>query len=199
MSAVPSEITDPYLAPSCTLNNRIARVAWYVGHLLLVRFSPRPFHAWRAWVYRRFGATVGAGCRIYPRADVWAPWNLFCDDVVLIANGAVIYNPAPIRLASHSVISQDAYLCGATHDIDDPAFPMISAPITVGRYGWICARAVVCSGVEVGEGAVLGLGAVATKHLAPWTVYGGVPARALRQRKHGPQAKVAVPSVVGTQ
>ena len=89
----------------------------------------------------------------------------------------------PVTLGSHCVVSQDAYLCGATHDIDDPAFPMLSRPISVGRYAWVCARATVGPGVSVGEGAVLGLGGVATRSLEPWTVYAGVPARALRRRR----------------
>lgn len=176
-------VTDPYLAASLPWTNRAARAIWAVAYTLLVRFSPRPLHAWRALVLRSFGATLGANCHIYPGARIWAPWNLVCDDAVGIADGAVIYNPAPIRLGSHSVVSQDAYLCGATHDIDDPAFPMVSAPITIGRYAWICARAVVCSGIEVGEGAVLGIASVATRDLEPWTVYGGAPARVIRLRR----------------
>ncbi|MES2099781.1 MAG: putative colanic acid biosynthesis acetyltransferase [Pseudomonadota bacterium] len=177
-------VADPYLMPSTPFGNRAARALWGLTHLLLVRFSPRPCHAWRAIVLRGFGATLGAHCHIYPAARIWAPWNLVCEDAVGIADGAVIYNPLPIRLGSHSVVSQDAYLCGATHDIDDAAFPMHSAPITIGRYAWICARAVVCAGINVGDGAVLGLAGVATRDLEPWTVYAGVPARALRKRSH---------------
>jgi putative colanic acid biosynthesis acetyltransferase WcaF len=143
-------------------------------------------HAWRAMVLRAFGATLGPNCHVYPGVSIWAPWNLHCEDAVGIASGAVIYNPAPVRLGSHCVVSQDAYLCGASHDTEDPAFPMVSRPISLGNYAWICARATVCPGVVVGEGAVLGLGAVATRDLQPWTVYGGVPARPLRQRRpHG--------------
>lgn len=175
--------SDPYLMPSKSLGNRAARALWGLAHLFLVRFTPRPCHAWRAAVYRLFGATLGPHCHIYPTADVWAPWNLICEDAVAVANGAVIYNPSPVRLASHSIVSQDAYLCGATHDLDDPAFPMTSAPITLGRYAWVCARAVVCAGVNVGDGAVLGLASVATRDLEPWTVYAGAPARAIRKRK----------------
>lgn len=173
---------DPYLRPSLSWSNRVARALWGVAHVLLVRFSPRPCHAWRAMVLRLFGARLGPHCHVYPRARIWAPWNLVCEDAVGIADGAVVYNPALVRLGSHCVISQDAYLCGASHDIDDPAFPMVSAPITIGRYAWICARAVVCPGVNVGDGAVLGLAGVATHDLQRWTVYGGVPARALRAR-----------------
>lgn len=178
-------LKDPYLAASLPLSNRAARLAWAFGYTLLVRFTPRPMHAWRAVVLRAFGATLGPHCHIYPGARIWAPWNLVCEDAVGIADGAVIYNPAPIRIGSHGIVSQDAYLCGATHDIDNPAFPMVSAPITIGRHAWVCARAVVCSGVEVGDGAVLGLASVATRDLVPWTVYGGAPARAIRMRRRG--------------
>jgi putative colanic acid biosynthesis acetyltransferase WcaF len=178
----PQPAPDPYLAPSMSLKNRLGRALWGVVNVLLVRYSPRPCHAWRAAVLRMCGATLGANCHVYAGATIWAPWNLICEDAVGIADGAVIYNPLPIRLGSHCVVSQDAYLCGATHDIDDPAFPMVSSPITVGPYAWICARAVVCAGVTVGEGAVLGLAGVATRDLEPWTVYGGIPARKLRMR-----------------
>jgi len=34
----------------------------------------------------------------------------------------------------------------------------------------------------VGEGAVLGLGSVATRDLDPWTVYAGVPAVKVKER-----------------
>jgi putative colanic acid biosynthesis acetyltransferase WcaF len=174
---------DPYLQASMPLGNRAARALWGVAYVLLVRFSPRPMHAWRACVLRLFGATLGPNCHVYAGARIWAPWNLMCDDAVGIADGAVVYNPKPIRLGSHCVVSQDAFLCGATHDLDNPSFPMVSQPITIGAYAWICARAVVSPGIQVGEGAVLGLSSLATKNLEPWTVYGGVPAQKLRMRK----------------
>lgn len=173
---------DPYLQPSMSLRNRAGRALWGLAHLLLIRWTPRPLHAWRAFVLRLFGATLGPHCRIYPAAEIWAPWNLVCEDAVAIANGAVIYNALPMHLGSHATVSQQAYLCGSTHDVDDPAFPMISSPIRLGAYAWVAARAVVCAGVTVGEGAVLGLGSIATRDLKPWTVYAGVPARELRAR-----------------
>jgi putative colanic acid biosynthesis acetyltransferase WcaF len=101
----------------------------------------------------------------------------------MIADEAIIYNPSRIRLGSHAIVSQQAYLCSATHDYEDPRFPLISFPISIGSYAWICARATVQPGVSVGDGAVLGLGAIATKDLEPWTVYAGIPARKVKLRK----------------
>src|SRR5262245_11835781 len=146
---------DPYLMPSTSLRNRAARAFWGIAHLLLIRFTPRPMHAWRAAVLRLFGAKLGPNCRIYPHARIHSPWNLHCEDAVFIANDAEVYNPAPMHLGSHAVISQGSYLCGATHDPDDPEFRKISIPMTIGAYAWICARAVVAPRVNVGEGAVL--------------------------------------------
>jgi putative colanic acid biosynthesis acetyltransferase WcaF len=100
-----------------------------------------------------------------------------------VGDGAEIYNPAPIRLGSHSIVSQNAYLCGATHDFDDPGFPLLAYPMEVGAYAWVCARACVAPGVDVGEGAVLGLASVATRDLEAWGVYAGAPAVKVKTRK----------------
>jgi len=174
---------DPYMRPQTSLRNRVARGAWHVVYVLLFRPSLRPMHEWRALLLRCFGARIGANPRIYAKCVIWAPWNLDCDDGASIADGAVIYNAARVHLGSHAIVSQDAYICTATHDMDDPAFPMITAPITVGAYAWICARACVLPGVTVREGAVLGLGAITNKDLEAWQVYAGNPAKRIRDRK----------------
>lgn len=158
-------------------------MTWNICWLLFYRISPRPLHAWRALLLRAFGATLGPNCHFYPGSRVWAPWNLHCADLVTAADGAEIYNAAPVTLGSHAIVSQGAYLCTATHDIDDPAFPLIAFPMSIGAYAWVCARACVGPGVKVGEGAVLGLGSVATRDLEPWGVYAGVPAVRVRDRQ----------------
>ena len=142
-------------------------------------------HAWRAFLLRCFGATLGKDCHIYPGCRIWAPWNLHCEDVVALADGSEIYNPWMVSIGSHATVSQQAYLCTASHDLDDPAFPMVGKPIVIGGRAWICARATVLPGVTVHEGAVLALGAVATRDLEPWTVYAGNPARPVRKRDRG--------------
>ena len=174
---------DPYLRPAFSLKSRIARLAWNLTWAIFYRLSPRPFHAWRSMLLRLFGAKMGQACHFYPSSRVWAPWLLTCEDKVSAADGAEIYNPAPMFFGSHAIISQGAYLCGATHDLDDPAFPLLAYAMTFGAYSWVCARAVVGPGVDLGEGAVLGLASVATRSLAPWTVYAGSPAVSIRERR----------------
>ncbi len=174
---------DPYLRPAFSVSSRVRRQTWNICWAMFYRISPRPFHFWRAFLLRCFGAKLGPNCHFYPTSRVWAPWNLVCEDGVSLGDDAEIYNPAQARLGSHAIVSQSAYLCGATHDYNDPAFPLIPFPIEVGAYSWVCARASVVPGVRVGDGAVLGLGSVAASDLEPWMVYAGVPARLIKQRE----------------
>lgn len=178
-----STAQDPYLRPSFSAGNRLRRAVWNVAWLLLYRPSPRPLHGWRSLLLRMFGAQMGPHCHFYPGSRVWAPWNLRCADQVTAGDGAEIYNPAMIAFGSHAIVSQGAYVCGATHDFDDPAFPLIAYTMEIGAYAWICARACVGPGVQVGEGAVLGLGSVASRELEPWGVYAGTPATKVKERK----------------
>jgi putative colanic acid biosynthesis acetyltransferase WcaF len=176
-------LADPYLRPAFTLGNRVRRAAWNICYILFYRTSPRSLHSWRAFLLRAFGGNLGPNCHFYPRSKVWAPWNLVCADQVTAADGAEIYNPAPINFGSHVILSQDAYICGATHDYDDLRFPLIAYAMRLDAYAWICARASVAPGVNVGAGAVLGLGSVATRNLEPWTVYAGTPAVKVKERR----------------
>ena len=191
----PETAPDPYLRPAFDSRDRARRFAWNLCHAILYRTSPRPMHSWRAFLLRCFGAQMGSHCHFYPRSKVWAPWNLICAQNVTAADGVDIYNPAPMRFGSHAILSQDAFVCGATHDYDDPRFPLLAYAVEFGAYSWICARAVVAPGVSVGEGAVLGLASVATRDLEPWSVYAGTPAAKIkdRQRQNPGEGLTTVP------
>jgi virginiamycin A acetyltransferase len=55
-------------------------------------------------------------------------------------------------------------------------------PIRIGNDVWIGTKAVLLSGVEIGDGAVIGAGAVVTKDVPPYCIAVGVPAAVVRQR-----------------
>ncbi len=62
------------------------------------------------------------------------------------------------------------------------------APVTefsevrIGHDVWIGARAILLGGVRIGNGAVVGAGAVVTKDVPDYAIVGGVPAKIIRMR-----------------
>ena len=54
--------------------------------------------------------------------------------------------------------------------------------VQIGRFCGIGANVVIMPGVRLGEGSVIGAGAVVTRDTEPWTIYVGSPARALKAR-----------------
>lgn len=174
---------DPAVQPSFSLSNRIARFLWGAIWFFFVSSSPRPFHKWRVFWYRLFGARIGRHVHIYPSARIWAPWNLTIEDRVGIGDRAIVYNMAPICIGANAVISQGAHLCAGSHDIDSDNFQLVAAPINVGPYTWICAEAFVGPGVNIPDGCVLGARSVVMRSIdIPWTVWAGNPARRVRER-----------------
>lgn len=59
-------------------------------------------------------------------------------------------------------------------------FLCYAKPVTIGSDCWFGANVVVCPGVTIGEGCVIGAGSVVTHDIPPRTLAVGVPARAVR-------------------
>ena len=54
--------------------------------------------------------------------------------------------------------------------------------IRIGNDVWIGYEAVIMAGVSIGDGAIIGARAVVTRDVPPYTITGGVPAKAIRKR-----------------
>jgi putative colanic acid biosynthesis acetyltransferase WcaF len=93
------------------------------------------------------------------------------------------YTMDRVVLEKFAEVSQFTRLITGTHDIDSETFQLTTKPIRICSYAWIAAGCTLGPGVTVSEGAVLGACGVAFRDLDPWTVYGGNPARVIRQRK----------------
>ncbi|MEJ8800528.1 DapH/DapD/GlmU-related protein [Pontibacter sp. H249] len=173
---------DTITGPSFSLKNRLGRVLWSVVSLLLFRYTPNPMHAWRAMILRMFGAKVGDGVHIYPKAKIWAPWNLELEDQCSAANGAILYSQGKIRIGRRAIVSQGAHLCAGTHDYTMPGFPLVTMPISIGEHAWVAAEAFIHAGVTIGEGCVIGARSVVTKNMPAWTICSGFPCKPIKVR-----------------
>ncbi|SDD62471.1 putative colanic acid biosynthesis acetyltransferase WcaF [Mucilaginibacter pineti] len=174
--------SDAYLRPSFPLLDYLRRYCWNIVWKLFCSWTPNPLHKWRIFILRLFGAKIGKSNFIYPNCKIWAPWLLTTEDVVTIGPYAEVYNPGGVRIGHHAIISQYAYLCGATHDYNSADFTYIKKEIVLEPWVWICAKAVVLPGVNCAEGSVLGAASVTSKNLEAWTLYAGNPAVSVKKR-----------------
>ncbi|MCU4925105.1 CatB-related O-acetyltransferase [Halobacteria archaeon AArc-dxtr1] len=66
--------------------------------------------------------------------------------------------------------------------LDSNLPPTADGPITVGNDVWIGTQSIVLSGVTIGDGAIVGAGAVVTDDVEPYAVVAGVPAERIGWR-----------------
>jgi putative colanic acid biosynthesis acetyltransferase WcaF len=166
-----------------TLSSKLLRVIWNFVWLFLFRPTPRGMlYGWRRFLLRIFGAKIGKGANILPSCKVWAPWNLTVGDFSCLSEDVDCYAVDKITIGAQAVISQEAFLCCASHDISSPIMELTCKPVVIGDNAWVAARAFVAPGVTVGEGAVVAACAVVTEDVAPWSVVAGNPARFIKKR-----------------
>lgn len=167
---------------SFSFRHRLLRVAWAATWCLLAAWTPPPLHRWRVFLLRLFDADVHPSAHVYGSARVWYPPNLHMAAHSCLGPDVNCYCMALIRLEEGAIVSQGAYLCGGTHDIEDPDFQLVVKPILIGAGAWVAAEAFIGPGVVIGEKAVIGARTVLFKNAEPGMVYAGNPARHIKQR-----------------
>lgn len=169
--------------PSFSLANRARRVLWNLSWILLASWTPAPLHRWRVLLLNIAGARVHRTAHVYGSARVWYPPYLRLDAHSCLGPQVKCYNMAPIELGVRAVVSQGAYLCAGTHDIDDPTHQLIAKEISIGEGAWVAAEAFIGPGVRIDSGAVIGARAVLFKDAVSLGVYAGNPAQLVRRRR----------------
>jgi acyl-[acyl carrier protein]--UDP-N-acetylglucosamine O-acyltransferase len=119
----------------------------------------------------REGAHIGTGVRVGSYCDV-QPEAELGDHTRLHSN---------VFVARGSRIEELTWLFPGVTLLDDPHPPSdeCTTPPTIRRLAVVGARATIASGVEIGEGALVGAASLVRHDVAPETVVAGVPAREL--------------------
>ena len=86
------------------------------------------------------------------------------------------------------MMGPDVVILTHTHNIDRTDIPMCDqgsrvGKVTIGNDVWIGMRSIIMPGVKIGNGAVIGAGAVVTKDVPDYAIVGGVPAKIIKYRK----------------
>jgi acetyltransferase-like isoleucine patch superfamily enzyme len=133
--------------------------------------------------------------RIGPRCEIEQGVFLKCvDDGARLEMGEYVFVGAgtefdvavSVVIGGHTLIAPGVFITDHEHNhargrrLDEQGWR--SAPVVIGADVWLGARAVVLPGVTIGEGAIVGAGAVVTKDVPPYAIVAGVPARQMGER-----------------
>jgi putative colanic acid biosynthesis acetyltransferase WcaF len=167
---------------SYTRSEYIRRILWHVVQATLFRASPARAYGWRRWLLRCFGARLGHRAGIHPTVRIMHPWLLEMGDWTMIGPNATVYNLGRITIGNHTLVSQDVYLCGGTHDHADPTLPLIRSEVCIGAGVWIGAGAFIGPGVSIGDNTVIGSRAVVMKDVPAAVIAAGNPCQVIKPR-----------------
>lgn len=82
------------------------------------------------------------------------------------------------------LMGEDVLFQGNNHDLTTLKQNNHKDPLFIGANVWIGARVIVLGGCKkIGDGAVIGAGAVVTKDIPDYAIVGGNPAKILKMRK----------------
>lgn len=169
-------------APSFSLKHRLLRLTWIIVWKILASWTPPLCSRWRLFLLALFGAEVHPTANVYGSCRIWYPPNLKMAKYSTLGPNVNCYSMGNISLKEYAIVSQGAYLCTGTHQINSPEFQLYTRPIVIGANSWVCADAFVGPGVTVCDGAVLSARAAAFRDLDAWSVYQGNPAKFLKYR-----------------
>lgn len=142
-----------------------------------------PFHHLRRAFYRVVGMKIGSGSTIHMKLSLYDPSGISIGEDTIVGEKCTLDGRAPLTIGNHVDIASEVMIYNSEHDVNDPKFSAIVAPVNIGDYVFIGPRAIILPGVTIGEGAVVGAGAVVTKDVEPFSIVGGVPARVIGERK----------------
>ncbi|HEX4717994.1 MAG TPA: sugar O-acetyltransferase [Thermoleophilaceae bacterium] len=124
--------------------------------------------------------------------DSWVRPPFFCDYGFNITLGAgvflnfncVILDVVPVTIGDRVQIASAVQVLAADHplDVETRATGLENGqPITIEDDAWIGGGAILCPGVRVGAGTVIGAGSVVTRNVPPRVVAVGNPCRVVRE------------------
>ena len=143
-----------------------------------------PFWSIRRRILNAIGMRIGSGSFIMKDTYIMNANLVQIGEHCHINRGATLDARGRIILGDNVSISHGVQLFTATHDHQSPDFRYTYSPIIIGDHVWIGAGAIILSGVNIHQGAVVCAGAVVTKDVPSYTIVGGIPAKEIGHRNH---------------
>jgi acetyltransferase-like isoleucine patch superfamily enzyme len=130
---------------------------------------------------------IGCNVRFDEPPIVEFPDHVELGNNVLFHRGAYINGEGGVTIGDNFVASFNSMIISSSHNFDKPTMlpwddSNIPGKVVIDDNVWCGVNVTILPGVHVGEGAVIGAGAVVTADVEPCAVIGGNPAKVIKYR-----------------
>lgn len=112
--------------------------------------------------------------------------DLIAKEYSYIGPNCIIY--PKVSIGAYTMLANNVSIIGGDHQYEKAGVPIIFSgrgileKTLIGSDVWIGAYSKILTGVKIGDGSIIAMGSVVTKDVEPFSIYGGVPAKKIRDR-----------------
>ena len=142
----------------------------------------------------RKGVVIGNNCSILKNSIIECTGvirelgeGLVIGSGVGISQNAFIQVRGNVTIQDKVIIGPNVSIFSENHNSDDLTKPIVDqgdtrGDVVIEEGCWIGANSTILAGVTVGKGSIVAAGAVVTKDIPPFEIWGGVPAKLIKKR-----------------
>ena len=164
-------------------------LALYYGFAQFLPASTNRYFMWCRSIRRFFASKSFDKCGINVNVEKGAEFGNG-SGIVIGNNSGIGINCSirgPLTIGENVMMGPEVVILTNSHKFDNINIPMSKQgytiqPVVIGNDVWIGTRSIILPGVKIGNGVIIGAGAVVTKNIPDYAIVGGVPAKVIRFR-----------------
>lgn len=161
--------------------NFIAKVASFVTTYVYIQ---RIGFFYREFYYRNTLKNLGNNPEIHPKIKLYGMESIVIGDNVAINSFTHIWGQGGVIIGNNVMIASHVSIISVTHDKNtiQMRYTKVMKEILIEDDVWIGSHAIILPGVNIGQGSIIGAGAVITKDIPPYSIVVGIPGRIISKR-----------------
>lgn len=153
--------------------------------LMILRFVGFvPLHFVRKIFYMASGVNMPWNSTIHIGANFFNPSNIKIGHDTIIGDHCFLDGRAKLTIGNHVGIASQVLIYNDEHNVHSDNYENSFGPVEIGDYVFIGPRAIILPDIKIGKGAVVAAGAVVTKDIPDFEIWGGIPAKKIGDREN---------------
>ena len=142
-----------------------------------------PSQRFRVLLLNIMGSRISFSSIVYSGVEFRGIDKLFIGNNSSIGHRCILDSRKKLNIGNNVVVATEVMIWTLHHDYNDSNFISKGSEVIIEDYVWIGSRAIILPGVKIGRGAIIAAGALVTKDVPEFSVFGGIPAKKIGDRE----------------